>query len=64
MKFFVNEVFQRIGQEAPDITVGKKSSKETSAKIKQAVRLLCRAQLGKSSDSKGAQMAAIDGVNE
>ena len=64
LKIFVNEVFQRIGQEASLITVGKKSSKETTAKIKQAVRLLCRVQLGKSSDSKGAQMAAIDGVNE
>ena len=64
MKFFVNEVFQRIGQEAPHLKLCKKTSKETSAKLKKAVRLLWSNKMDKSLHSMGTKMAAIDSIEE
>ena len=52
MKFFVNEVFQRLGQEAPHLKPCKKTSKETTLKIKRAVRLLCSGQVENSLTAK------------
>ena len=64
MKFFVNEVFQRIGQEAPHLKISRKTTKETSAKLKQAVRLLWSNEMDKSLHSMGTKMAAIDSIKE
>ena len=60
LKLFVNEVFQRTGQVRPKLSLGKKTSKKTTDKVKRAVRQLCTSQLDKSSNSKGTKIAAIN----
>ena len=64
MKFFVNEVFERIGQEAPHLKLCKKTNKETSAKLKKAVRLLWIDEMDKSSHRIGTKMATVDSIKE
>ena len=59
LKLFVNEIFQRIGQVTPKLSLDKKTSKKTTDKINRAVRQLCTSQLDRSSNSKGTKMAGI-----
>ena len=59
LKLFISEIFQRIGQVRPKLSLGKKKTKKTTDKINRAVRQLCTSQLEKSSNSKGTKIAAI-----